>query len=64
MGLTLEEYNKLLDIIMKLKTYGTEKQRKAATALLLTIEKPEAPKKMTEQEVREFYRNVFGFPNE
>ena len=63
MGLTLQEYNKLLDIITKIKTYGTKEQKKVAQALLLVIEKPEA-KVMTDQEVRTFYRELFGFPNE
>ena len=64
MGLTLKEYNMIFDLIMKIKIYGNEEQKKAAHQLLLVLEKPEAPKKMTKQEVREFYRNVFGFPNE
>ena len=63
MGLTLQEYNALYDIIMKLKTYGTEEQRKAATALLITIEKPTKKAPMTTQEIREFYRELYGFPN-
>ena len=64
MGLTLKEYNALFDIIMKIKVYGTKEQKDAAHGLLLVLEKPEAKAKMTEQQVREFYRNVFGFPNE
>ena len=64
MGLTLEEYNSLSDILIKLKRLGTEEQKKAAHALLLTIEKPEGSKKMTEQEIRAFYRKLFGFLNE
>ena len=63
MGLTLEEYNRLYDIIMKLKTYGTEEQKRAATALLLVIEKPTKKAPMTTEEIREFYRELYGFPN-
>ena len=64
MGLTLKEYNMIFDLIMKIKIYGTKEQKEAAHQLLLVLEKPEAKAKMTQQEVREFYRNVFGFPNE
>ena len=63
MGLTLKEYNLIIDLIMKIKVYGTKEQKDAAHALLLVIEKPEA-KVMTDQEVRSFYRELFGFPNE
>ena len=63
MGLTLQQYNDLYDILMQLKRLGSEEQKKAATALLLVIEKPKAKAPMTIQELREFYRELFGFPN-
>ena len=63
--LTLEEYNKIFDLIMKIKIYGSEDQRDAAHALLMLLKEPEQKKKpMSDSEIREYYREMFGFSNE
>ena len=63
--LTLKEYNTIFDLIMKIKNCGSKEQKDAAHKLLLVLEKPEQKSKpMSDSEIREFYREMFGFPNE
>ena len=66
--LTLQQYNDLYDLLMKVKREGNPEQRKAAQALLITLHKPEAQEGLSEEKLEEYYKDIMGslphiFPN-
>ena len=62
--LTLDQYNKLFDLlIIIIRGEGDPELKKAAKRLLGGLKKPQPRTPMTDEEIREYYREVFGYPN-